>query len=138
MYIPAENPPASGCGTEILEAGKEFGAVPCGLGARNTLGWKRSSRLYGHEISDHYMCGKAGLDRFCKMEEGGVVGRAALEQAKAAGLKRTWLELERVGAGNCPRWYKVSMRVFWGFLGGGVGAEMGYVTSGISSAVLKK
>ena len=54
---------------EILEAGKEFGVVPCGLGARNTLRLEARLPLYGHEISDTINVWEAGLDRFCKMEK---------------------------------------------------------------------
>jgi len=40
-----------------FEVGKEFGVVPCGLGARNTLRLEGSLSLYGHEISDTLMLG---------------------------------------------------------------------------------
>src|SRR5439155_22698434 len=35
---------------EILDAGREFGIKPCGLGARNTLRLESKMALYGHEI----------------------------------------------------------------------------------------
>ena len=50
---------------------------------------------------------EAGLDRFCKMEKPEFVGRAALEKAKAAGLKRTLVGLEMVERGIARDGYKV-------------------------------
>jgi len=72
---------------------------------------------------------EAGLDRFCKMEKHEFVGRAALERAKAAGLKRTLVGLEMTGRGIARDGYKV--------LDEG-GREVGYVTSGSPAPFLKK
>ena len=87
-----------------LQAGKEFGVVPCGLGSRNTLRLEAKLPLYGHEISDTINVWEAGLDRFCKMEKAEFVGRAALEKAKSSGLKRTLVGLEMVRAWHRARW----------------------------------
>ena len=92
---------------EILEAGKEFGVVPCGLGARNTLRLEAKLPLYGHEISDTINVWEAGLDRFCKMEKPDFIGRAALEKAKAEGTKRALVGLEMVDRGIARDGYKV-------------------------------
>ncbi len=114
---------------EILEAGKEFGVVPCGLGARNTLRLEAKLPLYGHEISDTINVWEAGLDRFCKMEKPDFIGRAALEKAKAEGLKRTLVGLEMVDRGIARDGYKVL---------DDAGSEIGYVTSGSPAPFLKK
>ncbi len=114
---------------KVLEAGKEFGALPCGLGARNTLRLEGKLPLYGHEISDTINVWEAGLDRFCKMEKPEFIGRAALEKAKAAGLKRTLVGLEMVERGIARDGYKV--------LDDG-GREIGYVTSGSHCAVFEE
>ena len=45
-----------------MEAGKEFGIVPCGLGARNTLRLESAMALYGHEISDEINALEAGQE----------------------------------------------------------------------------
>jgi aminomethyltransferase len=129
IYIPADEATSARVWNEILNAGQEFGLVPCGLGARNTLRLEGKLPLYGHEISDTINVWEAGLDRFCKMEKPEFVGRAALEKAKAAGVKRTLAGLEMVERGIGRDGYKV--------LDGG-GREIGYVTSGSPAPFLKK
>ena len=129
IYIPADETTSARVWYEILEAGKEFGAVPCGLGARNTLRLEGKLPLYGHEISDTINVWEAGLDRFCKMEKPDFIGRAALEKAKAEGVKKTLVGLEMVDRGIARDGYKV--------LDEG-GREIGYVTSGSPAPFLKK
>jgi len=113
----------------VLEAGKEFGILPCGLGARNTLRLESKMALYGHEISESINVWEAGLDRFCKMDKSDFIGRAALERSKAAGLRRTLVGLEMVERGIARDGYKVFDQA---------GREIGYVTSGSPAPFLKK
>lgn len=129
IYIPSDEATSARVWNEILEAGKEFGAVPCGLGARNTLRLEGKLPLYGHEISDTLNVWEAGLDRFCKMEKTDFIGRAALEKAKAEPLKRTLIGLEMTGRGIARDDYKVLDQS---------GREIGYVTSGGPGPFLKK
>ena len=107
IYIPSNEAISASVWNGMLAAGKEFGAVPCGLGARNTLRLEGKLSLYGHEISDTINVWEAGLDRFCKMEKPEFIGRAALEKAKAEGLKRTLVGLEMIGRGIARDGYKV-------------------------------
>jgi len=129
IYIPADEATSARVWNEILAAGKEFGIVPCGLGARNTLRLEGKLPLYGHEISDTINVWEAGLDRFCKMEKPEFIGRAALDKAKAAGVKRTLIGLEMTERGIARDEYKV--------LDAGA-REIGYVTSGSPAPFLKK
>jgi aminomethyltransferase len=129
IYIPPDEGISARVWNEILAAGKEFGAVACGLGARNTLRLEAKLPLYGHEISDTINVWEAGLDRFCKMEKPEFVGRAALEKAKAGALRRTLVGLEMVERGIARDGYKVQDES---------GAEIGYVTSGSFAPFLKK
>src|SRR5204863_3749670 len=99
IYIPADEATSTRVWKEILEAGKEFGVVPCGLGSRNTLRLEGKLPLYGHEISDTINVWEAGLDRFCKMEKPGLVGGEALEAAKSAGVQRTLVGREMIEGG---------------------------------------
>jgi aminomethyltransferase len=129
IYVPADEATSARVWYEILEAGKEFGVVPCGLGARNTLRLEGKLPLYGHEITDTINVWEAGLDRFCKMEKPEFIGRAALEKAKPEGLKKMLAGLEMVERGIARDGYKV--------LDEG-GREIGYVTSGSPAPFLKK
>ena len=129
IYIPSDETTSARVWYAILDAGKEFGAIPCGLGARNTLRLEGKLPLYGHEISDTINVWEAGLDRFCKMEKPDFIGRAALEKAKAEGVKRTLVGLEMVERGIARDGYRI--------LDDG-GSEIGYVTSGSPAPFLKK
>lgn len=129
IYIPSDEVTSARVWNEILAAGKEFGAIPCGLGARNTLRLEGRLPLYGHEISDTINVWEAGLDRFCKMEKTEFVGRPALESARAAGLTKTLVGLEMVERGIARDGYKVQDEA---------GREIGYVTSGSPAPFLKK
>jgi aminomethyltransferase len=129
IYVPADESTSARVWNEILAAGKEFGVVPCGLGARNTLRLEGKLPLYGHEISDTINVWEAGLERFCKMEKHEFIGKAALQKGHEAGLKRTLVGLEMTERGIARDGYKVldpSMK------------EIGYVTSGSPAPYLKK
>jgi aminomethyltransferase len=129
IYIPADEKTSATVWNKVLEAGKEFGAVPCGLGARNTLRLEARLPLYGHEISDSINVWEAGLERFCKMEKPDFIGRSALDKAKTQGLKRTLVGLEMIERGIARDGYKV-----WDE----ADKEIGYVTSGSYAPFLKK
>jgi aminomethyltransferase len=129
IYVPSDEETSTRVWNEVLGAGREFGAVPCGLGARNTLRLESKLPLYGHEISDTINVWEAGLDRFCKMEKPEFVGREGLERAKGEGLKRTLVGLEMIDRGIARDGYKVL---------DDNGTEIGYVTSGSYAPFLKK
>lgn len=64
----------------LLEAGREEGLIPCGLGARDTLRLEAGMPLYGHEMSDVITPFEAGLDIFVKMDKDDFIGKAALQE----------------------------------------------------------
>lgn len=128
IYIPSDEKTSARVWNEIFEAGKAFGVMACGLGARNTLRLEAKLPLYGHEISDTINVWEAGLDRFCKMEKPEFIGRVALEGAKDK-LKRALAGLEMTGRGIARDGYKV-LDDGW--------KEIGYVTSGSFAPFLKK
>ena len=129
IYIPSDEETSTRVWNEVLAAGKEFGAVPCGLGSRNTLRLEGKLPLYGHEISDTISVWEAGLDRFCKMEKPDFIGRDALEKAKAEGLNRTLIGLEMIARGIARDGYRILNKD---------GRDIGYVTSGSPAPFLKK
>ncbi len=129
IYVPSDVATSERVWNEVLEAGKEFGIVPCGLGARNTLRLEAKMALYGHEISEKINVWEAGLERYCRMEKGEFIGRAALEKARAAGLRRTLVGLEMVERGIARDEYRCLNEA---------GEAIGVVTSGSPSPTLGK
>jgi aminomethyltransferase len=129
IYIPSDVPTSERIWNEVLEAGKEFGIAPCGLGARNTLRLESKMALYGHEISDTINVWEADLGRYAKMDKPDFIGKAALAQAQTDGLKRVLVGLEVVERGIARDDYKVL---------DASGNQIGYVTSGSPAPFLKK
>jgi aminomethyltransferase len=129
IYVPSDVPTSETIWNQVMKAGREFTLVPCGLGCRNTLRLESKMALYGHEISDKINVWEAGLDRYCKMEKGDFVGRAALERAKTAALRRTLVGIEMIDRGiarDAHRCYNEA------------GEAIGVVTSGSPSPTLGK
>jgi len=129
IYVSSDEPTSVRVWNEVLKAGEEFGIVPCGLGARNTLRLEGALSLYGHEISESINVWEARLDRFLKMEKGDFIGRDALAKAKSEGIKRTLVGLESIERGIPRDGYRVL---------DSSGQEVGYVTSGSYGPFLKK
>ena len=130
IYVPSDQATSERVWNEVIEAGREFGIVPCGLGARNTLRLEAALSLYGHEISESLNVWEAGLDRFCKLEKGPFVGSEALKKVQAAGgPEKELVGLEVVERGIARDGYRVMDLA---------GKEIGYVTSGSPAPFLKK
>ena len=129
IYVPSDAATSEKVWNQVMEAGREFGIIPCGLGARNTLRLESKMALYGHEISDKINVWEAGLDRYCKMEKGDFIGRAAVERAKAAGLTRTLIGLEMIDRGIARDEYPCCNEA---------GEAIGVITSGSPSPTLGK
>ena len=129
IYVPSDVATSEKVWNQVMDAGREFGIVPCGLGCRNTLRLESKMALYGHEISDKINVWEAGLDRYCKMEKGDFVGRTALDRAKAAGLTRTLVGIEMIDRGIARDEYRCCNEA---------GEAVGVVTSGSPSPTLGK
>jgi aminomethyltransferase len=129
IYIPSDQPTSQRVWNQLLDAGVEFGILPCGLGARNTLRLEGALSLYGHEISDSITPWEARLDRFVKMDKGEFTGRAALAAQQQRGLERILVGLEAIERGIPRNGYKVTAPD---------GHAIGYVTSGSPAPFLKK
>jgi aminomethyltransferase len=129
IYVPSDVATSERVWSEVFAAGKEFGIVACGLGARNTLRLESKMALYEHEISDKINVWEAGLDRYCHLEKGEFIGRDALVRLKAEGLKRALVGLEMVERGIARDGYRCLDEN---------GNEIGVVTSGSPSPTLGK
>ncbi|MDF2544742.1 MAG: gcvT [Herbinix sp.] len=77
----------------LLEVGKEFGLIPAGLGARDTLRLEAAMPLYGHELSDTISPLEAGLSFAVKMEKDHFIGKKGIEDRGNLTRKRVGLRL---------------------------------------------
>jgi aminomethyltransferase len=129
IYLPADQKVSEESWEKIMHAGREFGILPCGLGARNTLRLEACLPLYGHEIGENINVWEAGLGRFCKMDKGDFIGRAALKALKAVGPSRKLVGIEMVDRGIARDGYRCH---------NDAGEVVGAITSGSPSPSLKK
>ena len=130
IYIPSDVVTTEKVWNAILEAGAEFGILPCGLGARNTLRLEAGMPLYEHEITDQTNVFESGLDRWLKLEkDSDFLGRAALLAIKeSGGPSRKLVGLEMVDRGIARDGYPVLNEA---------GELIGIVTSGSPAPFLK-
>lgn len=113
---------------EILEAGREEGVLPCGLGARDTLRFEACLPLYGRELSPEITPIEAGLGFAVKTEKGDFIGRDVLVEQKEEGPPRKLVGIEMIDRGIPRTRYPV-------YAGD---EEIGEVTTGTQSPTLKK
>lgn len=129
VYIPSDEATTVRVWNEILEAGREFDILPCGLGARNTLRLEASMPLYGHEITEETNVFEAGFGRFCNLDKPEFLGRQALLQLQESGIHRKLVGLEMTSRGIARDGYPICTPK---------GEEIGTVTSGSPAPFLGK
>lgn len=116
----------------ILEAGQEEGALPAGLGARDTLRFEANLPLYGHEISPEITPLEAGLGFFVRLKkEGDFLGKSVMLRQKEKGLPRKVVGLTMIDRGIPRAEYPV-------FAQAEGGEEVGFVTTGSYSPTVDK
>lgn len=83
----------------LLDAGREDGLIPCGLGARDTLRLEAAMPLYGHEMDESVTPIEAGLGHFVRLDsgKGDFIGREAI--LAAGEPKRIRVGLKVTGRG---------------------------------------
>jgi len=106
--------------TALLETGRPAGAVPVGLGARDTLRLEMKYALYGNDIDQTTNPLEAGLGWVVKPAKGDFVGRDAIERVRSAGVMRRLVGLEMAERAVARHGYSVVKD----------GAAIGVVTSG--------
>jgi len=130
IYVPSDEATSEAAWKAVFEAGAEFGIVPAGLGARNTLRLESGMALYGHEISDEINVFEAGLNRYCKLDKAAdFVGKEKLLSLANSEPKRKLVGLEMVDRGIARDGYPVRSLA---------GEPLGVVASGSPSPTLKK
>ena len=82
LYLPADG------AQDVWRALEEAGAMPAGLGARDSLRLEMGYALYGNDIDDETTALEAGLGWLVKFGTGEFVGSRALAAQKAAGVER--------------------------------------------------
>ena len=126
LYCPPDR--AEHLWNALLEAGQPAGLVPAGLGARDTLRTEMKYALYGNDIDDAHTPLEAGLGWIVKLDKGEFVGRAALAEQKAAGVRRKLVGFEMREPG-IPRHGYFLLKD---------GQRVGEVTSGTQGPTVKK
>lgn len=72
----------------LMEAGREAGLIPAGLGARDTLRLEMGFCLYGNDINDTTSPLEAGLGWITKLKKGDFNGSDIFKNQKATGVSR--------------------------------------------------
>ncbi|MBN2334119.1 glycine cleavage system aminomethyltransferase GcvT [Candidatus Bathyarchaeota archaeon] len=104
------------------------GAVPCGLGARDSLRLEAGLWLYGNDIDENINPLEAGLRWTVKLKKPGYfIGQRAIQKMREDGIKKTLIGVMMTDRGLPRHGYKVlNMEE----------QEIGYVTSGGLSPTL--
>jgi aminomethyltransferase len=113
----------------ILEAGKEEGILPIGLGARDTLRFEANLALYGQELSATISPLEAGIGFAVKVDKDiPFIGQDVLKKQKEEGTPRKLVGIEMIDKGIPRTGYEVFMN----------DEKIGEVTTGTQSPTLKK
>ncbi|MCC9135657.1 glycine cleavage system aminomethyltransferase GcvT [Pontibacter silvestris] len=112
----------------IMEAGKEFGIKPIGLGARDTLRLEMGFCLYGNDIDDTTSPIEAGLGWITKFDKE-FTNSESLKEQKASGVSRKLVGFEMVDRAIPRSHYEIV---------NAEGEKVGEVTSGTMSPSLGK
>jgi aminomethyltransferase len=114
----------------LIDAGRDRGLLPAGLGARDTLRLEARMCLYGNDMDETTTLVEAGLGWIVSLDEakGAFNGRAILEAQKKSGAPRKLVGFEVTGRGIARHGYPAFV----------AGAEAGPVTSGSYAPFLQK
>ena len=104
------------------------GAIPCGLGARDTLRLEAAMPLYGHELNEEIDPLQAGLGWAVKLDKGEFIGREAILKGKENPGRRQRVGLEIEGKRIAREQAAVLAD----------GKQIGVVTSGTFAPTLEK
>ncbi len=94
VYFRGDEETAEKIYSRIIESGKEFGILPCGLGARNTLRLEAKMCLYGNDIDEETTLLEADLGWIVNFEKGDFIGKDVLLKQKANGIERKLVGFE--------------------------------------------
>ncbi|MFW5761671.1 MAG: glycine cleavage system aminomethyltransferase GcvT [Cyclobacteriaceae bacterium] len=126
LYVPNES--VEKVWNHLMEAGKEEGIVPVGLGARDTLRLEKGFCLYGNDINDHTSPLEAGLGWITKLDTD-FVGADVIRKQKEAGIQRKLVGFEMIDRGIPRQGYEIY---------DSAENKIGVVTSGSQSPIMNK
>ncbi len=113
----------------IMEAGKEYGLLPAGLGARDTLRLEAGLALYGNDLTDTTSPIEAGLGWITKLVDGNnFISRDLFEKQKTEGVEKRLKGFVLQERGIPRQGYEIV---------DAEGNSIGEVTSGTMSPILK-
>ena len=93
---------------KLLEAGKEFGIKPIGLGARDTLRLEAALHLYGNDLDENTTPIEAGLAwSVCKNKTEDYNGKARIEEQFRNGVKKKLIGLKMLDKSIARHGYDV-------------------------------
>lgn len=93
---------------KLLEAGKEFGIKPIGLGARDTLRLEAALHLYGNDLDENTTPIEAGLAwSVCKNKTEDYNGKARIEEQLRNGVKKKLIGLKMLDKSIARHGYDV-------------------------------
>jgi aminomethyltransferase len=81
----------------LLETGLEYGLIPCGLGARDTLRLEAGMPLYGHEMNESVTPLETDLAFAVKLNKEDFIGKQALVERGTPEITRIGLQLTERG-----------------------------------------
>lgn len=111
----------------ILDAGKDVGVQPIGLGARDSLRFEAKFALYGHEIDANTTPIEAALGWACDLNKE-FIGRDVLLKQKLEGVSKKLVGFEMIDRGIARGGYEIASD----------GKVVGSVTSGMPAPTLEK
>jgi aminomethyltransferase len=126
LYLPADR--TATVWQRVLESGRQYGIMPAGLGARDSLRLEMGYALYGNDIDERRTPLEAGLGWITKLDKGDFIGRDAIARQKEAGVRERLVGFICRERGFPRHGYAVHID----------GEAVGEVTSGIVSPMLQQ
>lgn len=124
LFCPAAHGPL------LFESTIAAGAIPCGLGARDTLRLEKCFPLNGSDLSPIRTPIEAGLGKFCALSKHHFIGAEVLRKQKENGPHSRLVAIELIEKGPPPRpHYKVLDHE---------GVSIGELCSGVLSPTLQR
>ncbi len=110
----------------ILDAGRDVGVLPIGLGARDSLRLEMGYALYGSDLDEEHTPFEAGLGWIVKLDKGEFIASDALRRQREAGPRERLVGFRLLERGFPRHGYDIARD----------GRTVGSVTSGTLSPTL--